>query len=120
PIEEDGISALATWPAGRAVDAQAIQGAVALPGLHLSREEFGRRAAPVLAWSKAQNPECRQYVYIIDEAETKQAFKRNLLFVEDYFYKYLERDRSKHRPVQTADGAPRLLPESPSSPSGTK
>ena len=48
-----------------------------------------RRAAPVLAWSK-QN-DCRHYVYILDEARTKRAFKQHLFTVEDFFYKHVER-----------------------------
>jgi hypothetical protein len=89
-IHEDGLSVTANWPQDRADDLQAIPGASTAPGSHLSLQEFGRRMAPVLAWSKRQNPECRHYVYMVDEAASKNAFKRNMLFTEGYFYKYLQ------------------------------
>jgi hypothetical protein len=53
--------------------------------VELSCGEFGRRARPILEWSRAR--ECRHFVYVIDEKHTtKLAFKRQLRCVEGYFY----------------------------------
>jgi len=49
-----------------------------------------RQVAPLFAWSKAHN--CRHFVRIKDDSKTsKEAFKRQMLAIEAYFYKYLER-----------------------------
>jgi hypothetical protein len=88
-IHEDGISVVPSWPAHRQGDAGDIPGATALPGEHLSRQEFGRRAAPILAWSDAQ--ECRHYVFVRDDARSKDAWKKQLESVEGHFYKVMER-----------------------------
>lgn len=90
-IHETGVSAAPRWPTGRTADVLAIPGATALPGSNMSLAEFGRRAGPILTWSKQQKPECRHYAYVVDEAETKKAFKDNLFAIEDSFYKYVER-----------------------------
>ncbi len=107
-IHEDGVSVAPRWPAGRAEAVERIPGAIALPGVRLSLDEFDRRAAPILAWSEEK--ECRHYVYIRDEAETKDAFKRQLLEVEGFFYKYLERDaaaRGAAQPIRRASDSGR-------------
>ena len=52
----------------------------------MTRQDFRERALPILQWSKAHDPECRHFVKIDDSAEiSKDAFKANLLLVEDYF-----------------------------------
>lgn len=88
-IHEEGVSVEPRWSVVRADAAKEIPGALELPGNQLSLAEFKRRAAPVLAWSKQKD--CRHYVYIRDEAETKEAFKQQLFGVEDFFYKHVER-----------------------------
>ncbi len=89
-ISDTGLLVIPSWPEHRQKDVDAIPGATSLPGEHLTLAEFDRRAAPILRWSEDHDPECRHYVWIRDAATTKLAFKRQLLGVEAYFYKYLE------------------------------
>lgn len=88
-IHEEGIEARPIWPEHRRDDAQRIPGMADFPTSRLSLQEFRRHAAPILAWSRRQDPECRHYVRIYDEAVTKEAFKQQLLGIEGYFYKWL-------------------------------
>jgi hypothetical protein len=88
-IHEEGVSAAPAWPSERSSDAQAVAAIPALPGDRLSLAEFARRAQPIRAWSDQHD--CRHYVFVRDEAQTKRSFKQNLLRIEDYFYKYLDR-----------------------------
>jgi len=85
-ITEEAITVAPSWPPARAADAQQLPGVAALSGTWPATE-FAARAAPILAWSEAQD--CRHYVTIEDQATSKAAFKRNLLTVEGYFYKLL-------------------------------
>lgn len=78
------------WAAGRADDAERIPGMRAAVGDRMSYGEFSRRALPVFEWSTQQNPECRHFVRIVDRVDGgKDAFKKNLLTVERFFYKLL-------------------------------
>lgn len=78
------------WPPHRERDALEVDGLIQAVGEHLSWEEFSRRATPVLLWSQRQDPECRHFVILVDSvAGGKEAFKRGMLTVEHFFYKYL-------------------------------
>jgi len=88
-IGETSLTVTPAWPASREQDALQIPGIRDWPAGETSLAEFRQRAAPVLAWCKQQQPACRLYVRIYDKAESKQAFKRHLLGIEDYFYKWL-------------------------------
>lgn len=77
------------WPEYRTPDAERIPGMTQAAGQALSYAELSRRALPVYEWSTRQDPECRHFVRIVDEVEGKDAFKRNLLTVERFFYKLL-------------------------------
>jgi uncharacterized short protein YbdD (DUF466 family) len=91
-IRENGVVAVPSWPQHRQDDAMAIPGVSEWPTGEVSLGQFRKHAAPVLAWSRQQDPECRHYVRIYDDAVSKEAFKRHLLGVEDYFYKWLSRE----------------------------
>jgi hypothetical protein len=88
-ILEQGLAIKPTWPASRHEAAMLIPGIRDWPAGDISLDEFSLRAAPVLKWCKSQNPKCRLYVRIYDRAVSKESFKRHLLGVEDYFYKWL-------------------------------
>lgn len=90
-IREDGLLVEPAWPGDREQPAHALPGVEAMLG-SLSLDEFGSRADEVLAWSDAQEPPCRHYVRVADRTATKETFKRSLLTIERYFYKYLERE----------------------------
>src|SRR5262249_46886509 len=109
-IHENGVSVDPRWSPQRASDAKEIPGALELPGHRLSLQEFTRRAAPIKQWSVEKD--CVHYVYIRDEAETKVAFKRQLLAVEDFFYKHLERSTAVEAAtrLEGATGSPTKTP----------
>lgn len=80
----------AAWPAYRKVDLDLIPGAKKLSGQRVDQYQLQKKVQPVFAWSKARG--CRHFVRLKDDKSTsKAAFKRQMLIIEDYFYKYLIR-----------------------------
>jgi hypothetical protein len=80
----------AAWPDHRKDDLRLIPGAENLAGESITLQQLKQRIKPVFAWSKAH--ECRHFIRIKDDKNTsKQAFKQQMLALETYFYKYLER-----------------------------
>ena len=80
----------AAWPEHRNDDLRLIPGAENLAGQSITLQQLKQRVKPVFAWSKAH--ECRHFIRIKDDKNTsKQAFKQQMLALETYFYKYLER-----------------------------
>ena len=86
-IREQGYDIRSVWPDHREEEAETIPGARAMSEA-ATLTSFRNAASEVLGWSKRHD--CRHYVRVSDEAESKQAFKNGLLTIEDYFYKYLE------------------------------
>lgn len=88
----DSLAVRPNWPASREGDVEKVDGSLKLAGSRVSRSNFAELASPVLEWSKRQDPECRHFVVIEDsEGTTKEEFKDELLLVERFFYKYIER-----------------------------
>ena len=80
----------AAWPEHRNDDIRLIPGAENLAGQSITIQQLKQRVKPVFAWSK--DHECRHFIRIKDDKKTsKQAFKQQMLAIETYFYKYLER-----------------------------
>ena len=80
----------AAWPEHRKDDLRLIPGAEKLAGQSITVQQLKQRVKPVFDWSKAH--ECRHFIRIKDDKHTsKQAFKQQMLAIETYFYKYLER-----------------------------
>lgn len=93
-LKEGALVTTPAWPPHRAGAVEAVTGASALAHTDLSPAEFARRALPVRRWSQSEDPECRHFVRITDDATmSKIAFKSHLLLVEDFFYKYLSGSR---------------------------
>lgn len=89
-LYEQKIKIVGAWPDHRKADLRLIPGAEKLAGKSLTRQQLKRLVQPVFAWSKAHD--CRHFVRIKDDMKTsKEAFKRQMLAVETYFYKYLQR-----------------------------
>ncbi len=85
-LRVDGI-----WPKNRQEDAVQIPGVEGLANRSVSIDEFTRLAAPIKEWSIQHN--CRHHVRIyVDETTSMNGFRRNMLTVEDYFYKWLSRN----------------------------
>lgn len=94
-IFEDRLRIDAAWPASRNRTVEKLPIFRRLANRTVQAPEFSRLAAPVLAWSRRQKPECRHFVRIQDhESTSKTAFKKHLRLVETFFYKFLEPDRS--------------------------
>ncbi|BCG65436.1 MAG: hypothetical protein methR_P3275 [Methyloprofundus sp.] len=80
----------AAWPKHRLTDLQSIPSARNLAGKTLTQAQLAQQVQPIFAWSKAHN--CRHFVRIKDDqATSKAAFKQQMLAIEAYFYKYLQR-----------------------------
>ncbi len=89
-LYENKITIAAAWPAHRKADLRLIPGAENLAGQSITQQQLQHKVAPIFAWSKEHA--CRHFVRIIDDQKTsKEAFKRKMLAVEAYFYKYLQR-----------------------------
>jgi len=89
-LYENKMQIAAAWPDHRKADLRLIPSAEKLAGKTLTRQQLNDQIAPLFAWSKAHN--CRHFVRIKDDSKTsKKAFKRQMLAIEAYFYKYLER-----------------------------
>lgn len=89
-LRNDGVTAKAVWPAERQQDAQALQGALELPGYGVMRlEDFQARTQGIFQAGRKANPECRHYVKLYRSPALKDIdlFNRLRLGVEDYFYK---------------------------------
>ena len=89
-LMEDELEVERAWPSHREDDVGRIQGARELVGKTFTAAEFQQRASPVKMWADSQNPKCVHFVRVRDRAVTKDAYKRQLGIVENYFYKYLE------------------------------
>lgn len=89
-LYEKKIKITAAWPDHRKADLRLIPGAEKLAGQSVTQQQLQQKVAPIFAWSKEH--ECRHFVRIKDDQQTsKEAFKRQMLAVEAYFYKYLQR-----------------------------
>lgn len=90
-VDEGSVTVEPNWPPSRNSEAEAS--AMILQGLgqEMGMAEFSAKMAPILDWSKREDPECRHFVRIRDRAVSKQAYKNGRLMIEDYFYKYEER-----------------------------
>ena len=80
-----------SWPPHRETSVDLIPGARELVGEYTDFATFRRKAAPVLDWARAQEPECRLFVKIRDRASMKEPFLDRMTTIEEYFYKFLIR-----------------------------
>jgi len=88
----DSLGVRPKWPPDRKEEVEAVNGARELANRRVSRSTFAKLARPILEWSKRQDPECRHFVIIKDTKNTtKNEFKDELLLVEGFFYKYIDR-----------------------------
>ncbi|NOQ64294.1 MAG: hypothetical protein GQ582_07265 [Methyloprofundus sp.] len=89
-LYERSIKIVAAWPEHRAQEVLQIPNAQQLAGKVLTQQQFADYVKTIYAWSVAH--ECRHFVRIKDDPYTsKAAFKRQMLAIEAYFYKYLQR-----------------------------
>jgi hypothetical protein len=89
-LYEQKIHIAAAWPQHRLADLRSIPNAQNLADKILTQAQLAQQVQPIFAWSKTHN--CRHFVRIKDDKSTsKAAFKRQMLAIEAYFYKYLQR-----------------------------
>jgi len=89
-LYENKMHITAAWSDHRKADLRLIPSAEKLAGNTVTVQQLDKQVAPLFAWSKAHS--CRHFVRIKDDSKTsKEAFKRQMLAIEAYFYKYLER-----------------------------
>jgi uncharacterized protein (DUF3084 family) len=87
-IYEDKLRIDGIWPGHRHDELVMIPGAETLADRTVTLDDFARLASPIKKWSVQH--ECRHYVRIYaGEDFPLKAFIRNMLIVEDPFYKWL-------------------------------
>jgi len=80
------------WPKYRAKELKKYGSLKKLFYRDLSVDEFLALTKPI--YQDADKKECKHYLYMFDDAETKDGYKTKRLQLENYFYKY--EDASKH------------------------
>lgn len=89
-LYEHTLEIKAAWPKHREAEVQKIKNAEALVGKSLNEKMLRQQVTPIFTWSQAHD--CRHFVRIKDSEQTSKAdFKRQMLSIEAYFYKYLQR-----------------------------
>jgi len=87
---ENNIKIVAAWPEHRKADFYLLPDAKKLLGKTVTIKQLAELVKPLVSWSKRHD--CRHFVRIKDDPNiSKEAFKRQMLAIEAYFYKYLER-----------------------------
>jgi len=85
-IGENGIKVAPRWPGYRAKELQKYKGIRTLFNRDISVNEFLKTTRPI--YRDADAKECKHYLYLYDDALTKDAYKMTRLRIENYFYKY--------------------------------
>lgn len=86
-INEDSVEFKAGWPEQRAVQALSNHNITAVPGVYFTNAALWVRTRALFA--ESEKKKCRHFVRVYDHAESKAAFKKYLLGIENHFYKYL-------------------------------
>jgi hypothetical protein len=92
-IGEDAISVSPKWPKYREKELRKYGNLQHLFNRNMSVNAFLELSRPI--YSDADKKECKHYLYLLDDAVTKDGYKLKRLDLENYFYKY--EDRSKLR-----------------------
>lgn len=94
-INENSIALYAGWPEKRAQQALADPKISTIPGVYGTKEELWGKTRGL--YEESVKNKCRHFVRIYDHATTKDAFKNNLLAVENHFYKSLRASNYDNR-----------------------
>jgi hypothetical protein len=92
-IGEDAISVSPKWPKYREKELRKYGNLQRLFNRNMSVNAFLELTRPI--YSDADKKECKHYLYLLDDAVTKDGYKMKRLHLENYFYKY--EDGSKQR-----------------------
>ena len=95
-IGENGIKVSPRWPKYRAKEMKKYRLNPKLFSREISVDQFLDYTAKV--YKDADKKECKHYLYLYDEAESKAGYKDKRLKLENYYYKYENgsKIRSKH------------------------
>lgn len=88
-INENSIEFKPGWPESRSAQATANSDIMRIPAVYTTNADMWRQTKSLYEESVRQ--ECRHFVYVNDNADSKISFKRYLLGIENHFYKYLKR-----------------------------
>ena len=88
-ISENSLRIKATWPERRSVE-PVVNNAKKMASKDVTIDEFRELANPILELSNKED--CRHYVRIFHDADVSMlSFKKKMLTIEDYFYKWMSR-----------------------------
>ncbi|WP_345977783.1 hypothetical protein [Sulfurimonas sp. HSL3-7] len=85
-IGEESIKVAPKWPKYREKELKKYKGLNKLFGRDMSVDEFLKITRPI--YSDADKKECKHYLYLYDDAITKDGYKMKRLRLENHFYKY--------------------------------
>ncbi len=85
-LGEYGIRVAPRWPKYRAKELRKYGSLQKLFKRDLSVDEFLQLTKPI--YRDAEKKECKHYLYMFDDALTKDGYKTKRLHLENYFYKY--------------------------------
>lgn len=88
-INENSIEFKPGWPESRATQATGNPNITRIPAVYRTNDDMWKQTKYLYEESVRQ--ECRHFVYVNDNADSKSSFKRYLLGIENHFYKYLKR-----------------------------
>jgi hypothetical protein len=86
-LMRDSIVVTPAWPERRRQDAEKLPGISALTSGPVSAERFRAVSRPILDISKRQDPECRHYVVINNDIDSRREADQARWMVEEFFYK---------------------------------
>lgn len=92
-IGEDAIRVSPKWPKYREKELRKYGDLKRLFNRDMSVDEFLKLTRPI--YSDADKKECKHYLYLLDDAVTKDGYKMKRLHLENYFYKYEEGSKSR-------------------------
>ena len=91
-IGENAIRVAPRWPKYRAKELKKYGSLNKVFKRNMTVEYFLKQIKPI--YEDADKKECKHYLYMYDDAKTKDGYKSKRLHLENYFYKY--EDASKH------------------------
>jgi hypothetical protein len=92
-IGENALKVKPRWPRYRAKEMRKYRVSKALYDHNVSVDEFLTLTNKI--YKDADKNECKHYLYLFDEAETKHGYKDKRLKLENYYYKYEDGSRRR-------------------------
>ena len=103
-IGEEAIKVSPRWPKYRAKEMKKYKLSKALFNRDISVDKFLKLSKRI--YQEADKNECKHYLYMYDEAESKDGYKDKRLQLENYYYKYENGSKRKKHPKKASHKAP--------------